>query len=228
MLNRMSPPETRQAELKMEEAKAKEGSSTCAKADNTLEILAAINSLRTEVTTQNDELLAAISEIQTDLSSYSGRLTEAEERIGETEENMMALQQKVHGTDKLVTTLKEKIDDFENRHRRSNLRIMGAEGREVETFLEKWIPEVLGAENFPAPVIIETAHRIPSGRPKHNSPPARRPLILKFLNYSDKVHMMRAARPKGKIMYGEQHVMFFPKFSVEVTRKRMRYSAVKQ
>lgn len=78
MLNRTSPPETRQAELMMEEAKAKEASATCAKADNTPEILAAINPLRAEVTTQNDELLAAISEIKTDLSSYSGKLMEAE------------------------------------------------------------------------------------------------------------------------------------------------------
>lgn len=50
---------------------------------------------------------------------------EAEERIGETEENMTALQQKLHGKDKLVTTLTEKIDDLENRHGRSNLRIVG-------------------------------------------------------------------------------------------------------
>lgn len=137
----------------------------------------------------------------------------------------MALQQKEHGMDKLVTTLTEKIDDLENRHRRSNLRLVGllegAEGKEVETFLEKWIPEVPVDENFPAPVIIERAHHIPSGRPKHNSPPVPRPLILKFLNYSDKVHVMRAAQAKGKIMYEEQHIMF-------MSRKRMRCGAVKQ
>lgn len=129
--------------------------------------------------------------------------------------------------DKLVTTLTERIDDLENRHRRSNLCIVGLpEGREVEIFLEKWIPEVLRAENFPAPVIIERSHRIL--RPKHNSPPVPRPLILKFLNYRDKGHVMRAARAKEKIMYGEQHIMFFSNFSVEVTRKRRRYGTVKQ
>ncbi len=91
----------------MDEAKAEEASATCAKTD-TLDILAAIISLRTEVTTCNDELLAAISEIKTDLSSYSGRLTEAEQGTGETEDNLTVLQQKVHGMDKLVTTLTEK------------------------------------------------------------------------------------------------------------------------
>lgn len=79
-LNRTSPPETRQAKLTMEEAKAKEANATCTKADNTPEILAAINSLRAEVTTRNDELMVPISEIKTDLM------------------------------DKLVTTLTEKIE----------------------------------------------------------------------------------------------------------------------
>ncbi|KAL7401353.1 hypothetical protein ABVT39_026844 [Epinephelus coioides] len=173
-LDRKSPPETRQAKLKMEEAKAKEASATSARTD-TLDILTAINSLRAVVTTQNDKLLAAISEIKTDLSSYSGRLMEAEERIGETEDNMTALQQKVQGMDKLVTTLTEKIDDLENHHRRSNLHIVGPRGHK-----------------------------------------------------RDKVRVMRAARAKGKIMHGVQHVMFFPDFLVEVTRMRMRYSTIKQ
>lgn len=37
--------------------------------------------------------------------------------------------------------------------------------------------------------------------------------MIKFLNFQDTVRVMRAARTKGKIFYGEQEVMFFPDLS---------------
>ncbi len=33
---------------------------------------------------------------------------------------------------------------------------------------------------------------------------------MKFLNFQDKVRVMRAARAKGRIVYSEQEVKFFP------------------
>ncbi len=90
------------------------------------------------------------------------------------------------------------------------------------------MPEVRGSENFLTLVLIERAHRIQSGRPKHNSPPVPRPLILKFLNFRDKVHVMRAAQAKGKVMYRTHHVMFYSDFLTEVMKRRMKYGAVKQ
>ena len=80
------------------------------------------------------------------------------------------------------------MEDLENRSRRSNVRLIGlpenAEGKDACIFLEKWIPEMLGAGSFSAPLAIERAHRVPSGRPKPNAPP--RALLIKFLNYKDK------------------------------------------
>ncbi|KAI4825292.1 hypothetical protein KUCAC02_020978 [Chaenocephalus aceratus] len=219
---RRTPPTTRQAKLKlkMDTANANAGGASVnliassAQAESNGKILEAIHSLRADVTTRNDEILAAISEIKTDLSSYSGRLTQAEDRIGETEDNVTVLHNTVNGMEKVITALTEKVEDLENRDRRSNLRVIGlpenAEGRDVESFLEKWIPEVLGPENFPTPLVIERAHRIPGGRPKPNSPPPPRPLIVKFLNFRDKVRVMQAARAKGKVIYGTRHIMFFP------------------
>ncbi|KAI4804680.1 hypothetical protein KUCAC02_026299 [Chaenocephalus aceratus] len=96
-----------------------------AQAESNGKILEAIHSLRADVTTRNDEILAAISEIKTDLSSYSGRLTQAEDRIGETEDNVTVLHTTVNGMEKVITALTEKVDDLENRDRRSNLRVIG-------------------------------------------------------------------------------------------------------
>lgn len=39
-------------------------------------------------------------------------------------------------------------------------------------------------------------------------------------NFQDKVRVMRAARPKGRIMYGEQEVKFFPDLSAELLQGR--------
>ncbi|KAI4785628.1 hypothetical protein KUCAC02_037649 [Chaenocephalus aceratus] len=133
-----------------------------AQAESNGKILEAIHSLRADVTTRNDEILAAISEIKTDLSSYSGRLTQAEDRIGETEDNVTVLHNTVNGMEKVITALTEKVDDLENRDRR------------------------------------------------------------------DKVRVMQAARAKGKVIYGTRHIMFFPDFSAEVTKRRMKYGEVKQ
>ncbi|KAJ4926146.1 hypothetical protein JOQ06_008329 [Pogonophryne albipinna] len=133
-----------------------------AQAESNVKILEAIHSLRADVTTRNDEILAAISEIKTDLSSYSGRLTQAEDRIGETEDNVTVLHNTVNGMEKVITALTEKVDDLENRDRR------------------------------------------------------------------DKVRVMQVARAKGKVIYGTRHIMFFPDFSAEVTKRRMKYGEVKQ
>ena len=126
-----------------------------------------------------------------------------------------------------VLTLK--LDDLENRDRRSNLRLIGlpenTENGDAAAFLQNWLPEVLGPDTFPCPVIIERAHRLP-GRQAPNAPP--RILIMKFLNYQDKVRVMRAARRKGKVMYRNHHIMFFPDLSAEVQKQRKLYDAVKR
>lgn len=84
----------------------------------------------------------------------------------------------------LITHLTDKTEDLENRSRRSNIRIINvleqAEGRDTVGFLEKFIPQILGNNNFTSPATLERAHRI--GK-KLDRP---RPLIAKFLNFRDK------------------------------------------
>lgn len=103
--------------------------------------------------------------------------------------------------DRISTKLKAaveslSVDDLENRSCRSNLRLVGLpvkmEGKDMCAFLEKLLPEILGPENFPGPLVIERVHRI--GRlseDRSDSPP--RAVIMKFLNYADKLRTMKAA-----------------------------------
>ncbi|KAL3976484.1 zinc finger and BTB domain-containing protein 44 [Sarotherodon galilaeus] len=73
-------------------------------------------------------------------------------------------------------------------------------------FLEKWLPEALGPETL----YIERAHRLP-----------------KFLNFQDKVRVMRAARAKGKVTCGGR-ILFFPDLSAELHRRRRCFDRVKE
>ncbi|KAK1895150.1 LINE-1 retrotransposable element ORF1 protein [Dissostichus eleginoides] len=117
--------------------------------------------------------------------------------------------------------------------RRSNLRLVGIperkEGTDMCAFLEKWIPDVLGASNFPGPLLIERAHRIGKVTDAEAQPPARpRVVIMKFLNYADKSRIMQAARMKGPILLDNQRVMFFPDISAQLLKRRKVFDGVKR
>ncbi|RXN38810.1 restin-like protein [Labeo rohita] len=135
---------------------------------------------------------------------------------------------KLEEATKRITFLSRKLDDLENRSRRSNLRVVNlpekVENPDAVAFLEKWLCETLGRSIFPTPHIIERAHRLP-GRQNTNRP---RVMIMKFLNFQDVVRVMRAARQKGRVMYGDQEIKFFPDLSAEVLRQRRRFDDIKQ
>lgn len=203
-------------------------------------ILEAITSLKSESLSRHRELIDGIAHIRSDLDTIKGRMTTAEQRIGDTEDATAQLTSKVSELEATVKQLKEKNDDLENRSRRSNLRIIGleekAEGDDAEFFLENWLTEILGADNFPHPLRIERAHRFAvnpqssSSDKKKQKPVSERPrpMIAKFLNFKDKVRVMNAARRKTEILYNNRKVKLFSDFSPEVQRQRNAYYAVKQ
>lgn len=193
------------------------------------EILSAINNLKKDLkedfASKFNTVIHSIQSIEGELKQYSGRLTEAEERLGAVEDDASALNK----TTKQLRQQEAKMEDLENRSRRSNVRLIGLpendQGKDACTFLEKWIPEILGAGSFAAPLAIERAHRVPSGRPKPNAPP--RALLIKFLNYKDKTKVMMAAYEKGKIHFDKHHIMFFHDVAKETDKKRRAYDGVK-
>jgi len=111
-----------------------------------------------------DGLLSAIQGVQVDLKAVTVRVTEAEDRISTNEDDVAALLAQNTAMKTTVDELVLKVDDLEIRSRRSNLLLVGMperkEGTDMCAFLEKWIPDVLGASHFPGPLLIERAHRI--------------------------------------------------------------------
>jgi len=201
---------------------------TDAHSPGTAGILEAISALKNDFSSKFDGVLTAINEIKSDFKDFSGRLEQAENRIGDMEDDISNDKTRITILEKQVSELTSKVDDLENRSRRSNLRLVNlpekVEKGDAAAFLEKWLPDALGPETFPDPLIIERAHRLP-GAPQSSAP---RVMILKFLNFRDKIRVMQAARKKGKIMYEGHHVMLFQDISTELHKKRKRFDDVKQ
>lgn len=200
--------------------------------DNSV-ILSAINGLKGEFRSQYKEVLAVIKEVKEDFITFTERLTEAESRINQAEDNISGLQGRVVKLEKSASDLASALDMAECRSRRSNIRILGLpngiEGNNPVSFLESWLPQLLGADIFPAPVIIERAHRLPSSGKQAGGNASSRPktMILKLLNYADKDRILRAARARGTVMFQDHHIMFFPDLSSEVLKQRKRFEEVK-
>lgn len=194
-------------------------------------ILQAIEGLKTEFSNKLDGVISAVNGLRGELSGCKARITETEERISTAEDDVTFLKNRCESLEGRVVTLTSKLDSYENRSRRSNLRLVNlpesAEGSDTCAFLERWLPEALGLPATATPMVIELAHRISAG-PKlpGNAPP--RPLIMKFLNYRDKVRVQDAARRKGKILYNDRQVMLFPDVSAELHKQRRKFDEVKR
>lgn len=178
-----------------------------------------------------DMMLAEIKAVRGDIKLMAARVSLAEDRIGTNEDNIATLKDANSTMKAELDALTRKVEDMENQSRRNNIRLVGLlekkEGRDICTFLSKWIPEVLGAENFPEPLLIERAHRI--GSPRDADSTARpREVIMKFLNFPDKIRVMRAARLKSTVIYEGRRVMFFQDFSVDLRKQRRLFDPIKK
>lgn len=199
------------------------------KNDLGMQMDSSMQKLRDDFAQRFNTVLETIQSVQGCIGQFSARLSETEERIGRAEDGVVSLDKTTTELKRIVEKLTAKVDDLENRDRRSNLRLVGlpegAEGRDACSFLEKWIPETLGKERFTSPLVVERAHRVPGFRANSNAPP--RALIMKFLNYRDKVQVMVAARAKGDILVGAERVRFFPDQSTELREKCRAFDGVK-
>lgn len=179
-----------------------------------------------------DTMLTEIKAVRADIKLMAARVSLAEDRIGTNEEDIVVLKVANSNMKAELVSLTRKVEELENHSRRSNVCLVGLpekkEGNDI--FLAKWIPEVLGAENFPGPLRIERAHRLGRPRDADSTLNQARPreVIMKFLDFTDKVRVMRAAKKKSNVIYEDRKVMFFPDFSVELRKQRRLFDPVKK
>ncbi len=111
-----------EADAKSNEANSEEGTSDV---NQESAILEAIHSLKSDFAVRFDGLLQAINGVQCDLKFLTTRVTETEDRVGTEEDNVSELQMQNAKLKNAIESLSLKIDDLENRSRRSNLRLVG-------------------------------------------------------------------------------------------------------
>ncbi|KAF4115145.1 hypothetical protein G5714_002634 [Onychostoma macrolepis] len=90
--------------------------------------------------------------------------------------------------------------------------------------MSRLITQLLGQDNFPTPPIIEWAHRSPTVRQSGRASP--RPVMVKLLNFQDKLKILRIAREK-KLEYSGMHVFIYPDSSADLMKKRRSFDPVK-
>lgn len=197
-------------------------------------LLDAIEKSKTEMLThinsKVDPIQTGLANIQTSLYTLGSQVELIEGRISTNESNIDDLTERVKALEAANTLLREKMDDQENRLRRSNLRVVGipesAEGADMIQFMSQLIPSLLGRENFPSSPVIERAHRSPTQRPKDRDTP--RPIIMKMLNFQDKMKIIRLARAKRKVEFNGSRVYFNPDLSADLARRHKSFANIKR
>lgn len=229
------PPKTTKpdASSSLENRASKDASNDNVDTANPNEILSAIHTMKEEFVLRFDSLLGAIQGIQGELKAVSVRMTDAEERISTNQDDINSLRAQSNTMKVALEELVLKVDDLENRARRSNLRLVGLpeekEGANMCTFLEKWIPEVLGEHSFPALITIERAHQIGRVNETGDRSSVRpRVVVMKFLNYADKSRVLKAARSAGHLSCDNQRISFFPDVSTDLLKRRKVFDSVKK
>lgn len=192
------------------------------------DILSAIHSLKADLTKQSTDMLDAMNGIKSDLLSQSQRIGEAEERISQAEEDVSALQHKVKKLEETTEFLRNKVQDLEDRGRRSNLRLVGlpekTEGSNMCAFIEDLLPKIL-KDTFSSTPVIERAHRV--GQLNPNRQTTSRAILMKFLTYQDKEKTLRAARKMKELRYEGQWISLFPDLSAETRQRQWQFDGVK-
>ncbi len=120
--------------------------------------------------------------------------------------------------------LTEKMTDMEDRSRRNNVRLVGAEGPNAAGFLRvnlsKWIPSLRGRD-----IEIDRAHRVyDEGRGSDRL----RTLIFRVLRWHDRSEILKGARQAYPVKCAQNNVtlLFFPDFSPATAIRRKAFGPV--
>lgn len=171
---------------------AKDGGSPSSSPDSRAadksEILEAIATCQTSLTTRIEEVKVDISLLHRDMQQLRDRVWKSEHRLGHKEDAFPPLQESSDQASRLIAQLQQKQDDLENCMRRNNLRFIGlpegTEGNNPATFPEDLLITTYRQEAFSRSFVVERAHRMPAKKLPQGTPP--RLLIAEFLNYKDR------------------------------------------
>lgn len=153
------------------------------------------------------------------MDRYRDRLSEAERRVGDTEDTLRAHGDSLHTLQDKMKVMESWAENQENWNRRNNLCLVGlpegAEGRDPAAYTEQLLHTLLPQAAFSPYFAVERAHRIPSARGPPGAPP--RTFIFRLLNFRHRDLVLREAKKAGELRHENVKLMLFPDFSVETT-----------
>ena len=174
-------------------------------------------------------LQSSMDALRGDVSSFNKRLTATETIVGENFERLTSAEATIKSMQSQNKLLQDRLEDLENRSRRSNLRIVniaeGSEtGMEPKQFIADLLMATLGPELFASPPLIDRAHR--TGPLPERGSTKSRSVIVCFHNFSDKEKILRWAM-KHELKYHNATLRVYQDMSVTLARKRAAFNDIK-
>ncbi|XP_030045097.1 obscurin-like protein 1, partial [Microcaecilia unicolor] len=189
------------------------------------QIVAAVETALEPRFTSLNERLGKVDGLMATLVS---RATEVETRVSAMEDAWQQCGPEVESLKVKLQQHVDKLDELENRARRSNLRLVGLPEtipeKSLSTVLEEWLVKEFALSDSRGPLCLERAHRI--GRQQQNN---QRPrvVIIKVLNYIHKEEILRGYRLKREsLTYAGVQIRIFQDYSTSLQERRRKFHPV--
>lgn len=193
-------------------------------------ILLAIKHMNKTMTDRFDALEATLASTQASLVSLDDRVTTVEEANSSQDTRLTKVEQICMELQKENRALRAKVIDLEARSRRQNIKIVGLpekiEGSSAVDFLEKFIPELLGAGNFPKPVVVDRAHRL-GGISEDDDEARPRVMIAKLHYFRTKEKILQLSQQQFPLSHNDRAIHIFPDYPAEVNKQRQAFEGVR-
>lgn len=167
---------------------------------------------------------AGLDKMRKDMESHDARIGEIEERMLNVEDEQTYYQVRIQTLETNINILADKVDDLENRSRRSNIRIVGIQETvkmaELNRICTLDIPRALGIDKE---CIVERSHRLGAVQADRQGP---RQVITKYLNYSNKTAILQKFRANRELQKGGQDLLIFADYSPDLSKRRKNFSKV--
>jgi hypothetical protein len=189
------------------------------------ELMAAISEGNKMITSKIEDLNSTLNTLQQKTALIEKKQDDFEGGLNRIDNDVDNLSRRLSQAEHMVSDLKLKVDDMENRSRRCNLRLTGLpeglEGNSPTKFVGILLLNTLGPVNFPNGIELQRAHRALAARPKPGQPP--RVIMMQFLRYQDKERALARARQLGTLRHENNIIRLYPDYSFDLQQKRRRF-----
>ncbi|XP_053556210.1 probable ATP-dependent RNA helicase DDX60 [Bombina bombina] len=166
-------------------------------------------------------MTTSLNDIKQEIKDLGSRVETLEENRDNLVEDVEMTVQQVSEQQQVVTDLLDKIEDMENRSRRSNIRLKGIPesitAAELPSYLHQLFCAITGVDQS-TEIEIERAHRALRPKPKADNPP--RDVIVAFLRFPEKDKILKEAAKQPTFKFQGNVVHFYQDLSTRTLQRR--------